>query len=211
MSLIDNLGKLDTQPTSQSVKAFVNADEIKPEFPDLTGMTLDELATNYHRIDQQSQLFKGLILLEARSRFPDDNNAFGEWIQGVKALCLDGQPARTRYMNFAKYFNNKDRSGISLTACYEISRPDNADVADKVYEYAFNQNLSVAEIKNQIKTAKQELGLVKTPAEKVNKESLDYEKLEKVISNTTKSMEDLTPEESLYVLKECIKQIKYCE
>jgi hypothetical protein len=207
MALIKNLGKLDTQPTSQSVKAFVNADDIKPEFPDLTGMTLDELATNYHRIDKQAQLFKGLILLEARSRFPDDNNAFGEWIQGVKALCLDGQPARTRYMNFAKYFKDKDRSGLSLTACYEISRPDNADVADKVYEYAFNKNLPVAEIKKQITITKKALGFVQPKVNKAQKETLDYEKLKSIIAKTVKSMSKLTPEESLYVLKECIKQI----
>lgn len=206
MALVD-IGELSKEPTAQSVKAFVNADKLKPEFPDLTDMTLEELADNYHRIDTQAQLFKGLILLEARSRFPDDNNAFGEWIKGVKALCLDGQPARTRYMNFAKYFKDKDRSGLSLTACYEISRPDNADVADKVYEYAFNKNLPVAEIKKQITITKKALGFVQSKVNKAQKETLDYEKLKSIIAKTVKSMSKLTPEESLYVLKECIKQI----
>jgi hypothetical protein len=35
-------------------------------------------------------------------------------------------------MNFANYFKDKDSTGITLTACYEISAPINADIADKL-------------------------------------------------------------------------------
>jgi hypothetical protein len=96
---------------------------------------------------------KGLILLEARSRFLS-NNDFGDWVQSVPSLCGDGNQIRNRYMNFARYFKDKDRAGISLTVAYEISAPVNANIADQIYTEALNKNLSVSEIRQRIKTAK---------------------------------------------------------
>ena len=123
--------------TMQNTETFIDA-AIEQQSPDLTVLSLNELADRYATIDQQSQLFKGLILLEARERFPS-NNEFGNWVKTIQSLCLDRQEVRTRYMNFAKYFKDKDRTGISLTAAYEISAPTNEEVADKIYEYALNK------------------------------------------------------------------------
>ncbi len=123
--------------TMQNTETFIDA-AIEQQSPDLTVLSLNELADRYATIDQQSQLFKGLILLEARERLPS-NKEFGQWIKSVQTLCLDNQPTLTRYMNFAKYFKDKDRTGISLTAAYEISAPTNEEVADKIYEYALNK------------------------------------------------------------------------
>jgi hypothetical protein len=57
-------------------------------------------------------------------------------------------------MNFARFFKDRDMSGISLTAAYEISRPDNANIAEEVYIYALNKNLPVAEIRQKVEFLK---------------------------------------------------------
>lgn len=124
----------------------------------LKDLSLEELATRYEDIDRQSQLFKGLILLEARSRFKS-NNEFGDWVKSVQTLCLDAQEVRTRYMNLARYFKDKEMTGISITAAYEISAPINEAIADKVYEYAKGKNLKVAEVKQKIAELKNKAGI----------------------------------------------------
>ena len=96
----------------------------------LKDLTLDELADQFESVDKQAQLFQGLILLEARERFESDK-LFGEWC-ATRPLCLGSQTQRTRLMNLARFFNVREIIGISLTACYEISAPINADIADKV-------------------------------------------------------------------------------
>lgn len=119
---------------------------------DLTGLSLEGLAQRYNDIDQQSQIYKGLILLEARERFSSDKE-FGQWI-ATHGLSVSSQQNRTLFMNLARFFKDKDMRGISLTAAYEISRPDNSDVAEKIYAEVLNKNLSVSEIKRKIKVAK---------------------------------------------------------
>jgi hypothetical protein len=119
---------------------------------DLTGLSLEGLAQRYNDIDQQSQIYKGLILLEARGRFSSDKE-FGQWI-ATHGLSVSSQQNRTLFMNLARFFKDKDMRGISLTAAYEISRPDNSDVAEKIYAEVLNKNLSVSEIKRKIKVAK---------------------------------------------------------
>ena len=181
----------------------------KPEFingQNLSSLSLQDLAIRYRDINSQSQLFKRMILLEARSRF-NSNIEFGDWVQSVKALCLDGQPARTRYMNYARYFSNKDKAGISLTACYEISRPENADVADVVYEEVLKKNLSVAEVKQKIKMHKERLGSL-LDVVTTRKRNFDHKKLNKCISKTLCSVSHLSLDEQLYVLRASIKALK---
>jgi hypothetical protein len=120
----------------------------RAEANDLTVLTLDQLAERYNQIDQQSQLFKGLILLEARNRFSSDKE-FGQWISTVE-LFNSSRYSNANYMNLARFFKNKDMTGISITAAYEISAPQNADIANEIYSYALLKNLPVAEVKRQI-------------------------------------------------------------
>ena len=172
----------------------------------LSDLTLDELANRYNEIDYQSHIVKGLILLEARSRFPS-NNDFGVWIQSVQTICLDSQPVRTRLMNFANYFKDKDTTGISLSACYEISAPINTNIADKVYQTALNQNLSVAQIKTEIAKAK---GLL---PENVNEgssepELVPLEDISSFMEQVLADIRDLPTNEALRVLDECRKELK---
>jgi hypothetical protein len=182
---------------------------------DLTSLNLDELAERYQDIDQQAQLMKGLILLEARSRFPS-NNEFGDWIQSVPSLCGDGNQIRNRYMNFARYFKGKDRTGISLTACYEISAPINEDVADKVYDYALNKNLSVSDIKAKIKFEKKLLISLSNTSEEsaeINEniddkpELMPREDISFFIQQVLLDIDPLPQHEAIRVLKSCLKQL----
>jgi hypothetical protein len=203
MALVE-IKQLKQSPTSQSTERFID-DTIEQQLPDLTILTLDELAERYSSIDQQSQLFKGLILLEARERLPS-NKEFGQWIKSIQALCLDNQPTLTRYMNFAKYFKDKDRTGISLTAAYEISAPANEAVADKIYEYALNKNLPVADIKAQIQIAKgvePENDSKALDVELQAKQALDDFKKSVMLG-----VKKVPSHDAIKVLQNCIKQIR---
>jgi hypothetical protein len=156
----------------------------------LTNLTKEELANRYVEINNQSQMMKGLILSQARERMPS-NIEFGNWVKSVSALCADGHQTLNRYMHFANYFKDKDSTGISLTACYEISAPVNEDVADKVYEYALNKNLSVADIKAKIKEEKKLL-----PILEINSEEHDQESFTETDHDTIKK-EELMPREDV--------------
>ena len=156
---------------------------------------------------QDQLILKGLILLEARNRFESDRE-FGAWVQSTQALCLGGgQPARTRYMNLARFFKDRDMTGISLTAAYEISRPDNADIAEEIYIYALNKNLQVAEIKQKIelvKTSSNECNIAKNS---VNDKQKEHIKRIRKIVNLLNSFE-LEPNEKIELLEESIRNIK---
>ena len=121
---------------------------------ELTVLSLDDLAERYNQIDTQSQMLKGLILLEARERFESDK-LFGQWIATVQ-LSDSSRQSRNQFMNLARYFKERDMIGISITAAYEISAPSNAEIANEVYEFARLKNLPVAEVKKQIAMRKGE-------------------------------------------------------
>ena len=188
---------------------------------DLTSLSLDELAFQFESIEQQSQLLQGRILLEARSRLNSDIE-FGEWVsKHTGTLCSTTRQQRTRLMNLARYFGSKDTKGISLTVCYEISSPANVDVADKVYEYALNRNLSVADIKAKIKEEKKLLPILESSAEDQDHESFteadhDTNKKEELMPREDVSefvklilsdVQSLPQNEAVRVLKLCLKEL----
>ena len=196
-------------PKANAEELFIN----KGNPNDLSGLDLDQLAQRYVEIDAQSQLLKGLILLEARNRFESDRE-FGAWIQSTQALCLGGgQPARTRYINLARFFKDRDMTGISITAAYEISRPDNADIAEEIYIYALNKNLQVAEIKQKIELVKTSLISEDNKNEHdvakktVKDKQKSHIKMIGKIVNLLNSFE-LEPKEKIILLEESIQNIK---
>jgi hypothetical protein len=187
---------------------------------DLSTLSNEELIERYCDIEQQFQFMKGAILLELRNRFPS-NIEFGNWVKSVSALCADGHQTLNRYMHFANYFKDKDSTGISLTACYEISAPVNEDVADKVYEYALNKNLSVADIKAKIKEEKKLLPILEINSEEHDQESFtetDHDTIKKEelmpredVSEFVKlilsDVQSLSQNEAVRVLKLCLKEL----
>jgi hypothetical protein len=172
----------------------------------LSDLSLDELANRYFEIDTQSRLLKGAILLEARSRFKADIE-FGNWIKGVELFDTYHRSQLHNLMNLARFFNQRDMDGISVTVGYEISKPGNADIADKVYQVALNKNLSVAQIKAEIAKAK---GLL---PESVNEGSGEPElmplgDISRFMEQVMADIGELPVNEAIRVLKECEKQLK---
>ena len=189
---------------------------------DLSSLSNEELVERYSDIEQQFQFMKGAILLELRNRFPS-NIEFGNWVESIRTLCSDTPQQRTRLINLARYFGNKDTNGISLTACYEISAPVNEDVADKVYEYALNRNLSVADIKAKIKEEKKLLPILESNSEEddqdhdsftkadhdTNKkeELMPREDVSEFIKLILSDVQSLSQNEAVRVLKLCLKEL----
>jgi hypothetical protein len=198
--------KLKSIPIAQSKEDFI--DDKTDHLPDLKGLSLDELKDRYIAIDNQSQFFKGLILLEARERLPS-NKEFGNWIQSVQALCLDNQPTLTRYMNFAKYFKDRDRTGITLTVAYEISAPVNTQVADAAYKYAKGKNLKVSDIREKISELKNKAG-IEEPSN-ANKQAHSFvltDDLKVFQSDILDDIKSLSDSDAIGLLRSCIKAIQ---
>lgn len=176
----------------------------------LDKLSLEDLAFQYSQINQQAQLFKGLILLEARRRFKS-NPEFGQWVASIPSLCGDGNQVRNRYMNFASYFKDKEYNGISLTCAYEISAPTNKAVADEVYKKALGQNLSVDEVKNLIKQAKQEITpSVKNevPTQESASDVLPATDIQTYTDSVLADFSELSNKNIMLILQNCMKVIK---
>ena len=115
-------------------------------------LSLDELAARYNDIDQQSQLFKGQILLEARNRFPS-NVEFGNWLS-VNFTELNTSNTG-KLINLARFFQNgRTLDGIPISAGYLLAAPCNQEIADKVYTQIKDKNLKFNEIKKIINEKK---------------------------------------------------------
>ena len=186
-------------PKTTTTSDFIN----KANPNDLSALSLDELADRYEQIERQGQLLQGLILLEARNRFKSDND-FGDWVKmnNGLTLCSTTPQHRSRLMNLARFFKDRDMKGISITAAYEISAPANADIAEDVYSNILFKNLPVAEVKRQIALRKgidnSPISIQSSAKSKSNKKKLTHEiVLHEVLSS-------FTDEDKLNFLQECI-------
>jgi len=182
--------------TENNIQPIQNTTFVTDIRPDLSEYSSDELVSLYVDIDQQTQLYKGTILLEARKRLPS-NIEFGEWCISVQTLCLDSQKSMNRYMHLAAYFQDKNMKGISLSVGYEISSPQNAEIADAVYEMVLHQDLSVAEAKELT----QEEKLVRGMPVKIKKDSSVVE----TIPNSESMILNLSLDEGEFKFKQNLK------
>lgn len=201
--------QLESVPSIPADEFLSNPDDFSPEkFADgLKDISDDELVERYKdlslqhvRMDIQFQMMQGLIILEAKRRYPS-NQEFGKWVKSVQTLCLHRQPVRNRYMHLAEFFHDKPMGLISLTAAYEISAPINADVAKAVYEIAKDKKLSVAKVKKLIADKKSESG-IKTESNTPN--TTDHVK--KVLRQVKGF--GLTREQQIKFFKQCISELK---
>ncbi|CAG1021738.1 hypothetical protein DOJK_01209 [Patescibacteria group bacterium] len=138
---------------------------------DLSALSLDDLANQFIEIDRQSHILKGQILLEARRRFPS-NQEFGKW----RSLNFGGrlpQQTANNLMCLAKFFDETNRplGNIPVSAGYLISAPKHEDIAEQIYERVLTiENPSLAEVKLIIQEIK--------PVEETNEE--EPESLEEI-------------------------------
>lgn len=159
----------------------------------LKDLSLEELANRYADIDTQSHMMKGLILLEARSRFPSDKE-FGQWISSTVTLC-DSRMNHNRLMHYAKFFKDRDTTGISLTACYAIAAPTNEDIAETVYSIVQGQDLPVEEVKQIIRKTK---GI---PELRTKPEAITKHQVKTKIANLVNQLDEA---DAIEVLQECL-------
>ena len=153
-------------------------------------------------------MLKGVILLEARSRFESDKE-FGQWISTSGLSASTTHQTRTVFMNLARFFKHRDMTGISLTAAYEISRPQNADIAEEIYAYALLKHLSVSEVKEKIAELKSQAGVALVSDE--NKKSQVFvlaDELQTYKSVILDDVKDLPSQEAIRVLKSCLKELQ---
>jgi hypothetical protein len=118
---------------------------------DLSSLSLDDLAAQYIEIDRQSHILKGRILLEARRRFPS-NQEFGEW----RSLNFSGrlpQQTANNLMSLARFFDDSQRplGNIPVSAGYLIAAPKYEAIAEQVYERVWvMEKPSLLDVKNII-------------------------------------------------------------
>ena len=174
---------------------------------DLATLSLDDLAQRYVSIDQQSQLYKGLILLEARERFVSDKE-FGEWVVTHGLSVGTTQQNRTLFMNLAKFFKNRDMTGISLTVAYEISRPQNSSVAEEIYSYTLLKNLPVSEVKEKIAELKIQAGVALISDEKKGQPLVLADELQTYKDVILDDIKNLSNQDAICVLKICLKELQ---
>lgn len=168
---------------------------------DLKKLTVDELADRAESIAKQSTLMLGLICLEARSRF-SNNNEFGEWRKNVEGLSHYSAGYISQLLNLTRFSLTHDMRGIGTTVGFEISSPQNADVAEKVYNYIKRKNMKVEEVRRFIAQEKAVLTIPKQSevAEAYQEHKIEIEsheptplKVIPVVKNV--AIEDLEPEE----------------
>lgn len=171
----------------------------------MKNFSLEQLAEQYSTIDEQSQMMKGLILLAAKERLPA-NKEFGEWVKKNHALCVDSQQVRNRYMNLARFFKNLSMNGISLTAAYHISKPDNELIAEEVYYQVRGRNLKIEEVDKIIREQKSKWGLLPILYEKKPEIIVDKEKINQVLELVNSF--NFGTDAQVKFLKQCILEIK---
>ncbi len=166
---IGKLNKKNQSLKATTVDSFLSkAEDNKPTsfLMDLSTLSLQELVNQYIEVDRQSHILKGQILLEARKRFPS-NQEFGIW----RSLNFSGrlpQQTANNLMNLAKFFNESSRplGNIPVSAGYLIAAPINQDIADIVYEKALkSENPTLQDIRDTISELKPKVKDIREPSD----------------------------------------------
>lgn len=134
---------------------------LEQSFSDLKRMTLDDLLDRLLQIENQSMLIKWRIWWAIRQHFKSDK-FFGQYVAEIKndpahALCvgnMNQQGINRAYQagQFCEKFkiNDLTKIGILPTAIYELARPQNSDIAEKLFKEVRHKGYPVAEIQRRI-------------------------------------------------------------
>lgn len=181
---------------------------------DLSGQSIDDLLGQFESIGQQAQILKGRILIEFKKRADHERIDFEEYIEmhciKHSTLCAMTHQHRNRLMHLAKFFDEQHpMDGITVTCGYEIAAPKNKEVAEAVYQKAFDQYLSVDSIRKLIKAEKLAL------ADKSEVPKISYSKHVNMTEEATHLIEYLnamkpgsTDQDNLIVFKTCYEKVK---
>lgn len=113
-------------------------------------------------------------------------------------------------MHLAKFFDEQHpMDGISVTCGYEIAAPKNKNVAETVYQKAFDQYLSVDSIRKLIKAEKLALvGKSEVPKISYSKHVKMTEEATHLIEYLIEMKPNFTDQDHLIVLKTCYAKVK---
>jgi hypothetical protein len=135
----------------KQIKAFIAGNDSNPP---VHASSIDEAEMwikKFDFIETKSKLELGNILIILTHLAKKENITLLELIDSVpfkSSLSKISVQHRNRLILLAQFFNkNRSMDGISWTVGYEISAPKNEKIAPELYDFAFEKNLSVDEIK----------------------------------------------------------------
>lgn len=149
----------DPTPAQQFLEGVGTIDNRTTQ-ADLKKLTIEELGDRAESISKQSTLMLGLICLEARSRF-SDNIGFSNWRKDIDGLSHYSAGYISNLLNLTRFSLTHDMRGISTTAGFDLSAPQNAEVAEKVYDYIKRKNMKVEDVRRIIAQEKAVLTIPK--------------------------------------------------
>ena len=154
----------------------------KWNFNDLRKLSTNDLLDRLEKVDGQATLMRWRIWWAIRQQFKSDK-LFGQYIISLKensqyAPLIGTQQDINRALNagrFCEKYTITDLSawGLLKSSVYALSRPANADVADKVFNEVKRRNLANTEVERLIYEAKA-ITVLKEP-EQV--ERINYDKV----------------------------------
>lgn len=181
---------------------------------DLSTQSINDLLRQFESIGQQAQVFQGRILIEFNKRADHERIDFEKYIEmhcnEHSTLCAMPHQHRNRLMHLAKFFDEQHpMDGISVTCGYEIAAPKNKNVAETVYQKAFDQYLSVDSIRKLIKAEKLALvGKSEVPKISYSKHVKMTEEATHLIEYLIEMKPNFTDQDHLIVLKTCYAKVK---
>lgn len=136
---------------------------------DLKKLTLEDLLDRLERVDNQATLLRWRIFAAIRAHFISDK-LYGQYLAELRANpdyegLIGTQQDAHRCAQAGKFcdkhgINNLNDAGILKSAVYALSRPANADVADKIYKAIKRRSSSINEVERLIAQAKSLPGTV---------------------------------------------------
>jgi hypothetical protein len=147
---------------------------------DLKRMDMEGLLNRLDMIDAQSHLLKWRVWHSIRAHFKSDK-LFGQYLQELrekpeyaeyKHLVTSQQDINRAALAGAfcekHSINDLNYVGIRKSAIYALSRPANADVADKIFHAVKRKSLPVAEVERLIAEAKSIPGAISVVPERID-------------------------------------------
>jgi hypothetical protein len=151
---------------------------------DLKKLSREGLVERLVLVDNRSTLLRWRIFSALRAKF-DNDRAYGQYLLDLKndpeyAPLLGSQQDMNRCAlagAFCEKFSITDLSeaGVLKSTVYELSRPQNADVADKIYRAVKRKSVPLAEVRRMIEEAKSIPGEIAPEVQRI-----DYSKEEPV-------------------------------
>lgn len=146
---------------AESNEATIAPPTLEQSFSELKKMTLDDLLDRLLQVDNQATLIKWRIWWAIRQHFKSDK-LFGQYIEDLRrkptpTLCLSNmnQKAINRAWQAGQFcekhkINDLTKIGILPTAIYELSKPQNKDIAEKIFKEVRHKGYPVYEIERRI-------------------------------------------------------------